>query len=62
MSENDLGFNVGAGLFGMITEHVGLRGEIRYFRGLTGDEGDDVEVEVSDFDYWRAYGGVTFGF
>jgi opacity protein-like surface antigen len=62
VSENDLGFNIGAGLFGMITEHVGLRGEVRYFRGFRGDDGDDVEVAVSDFDFWRAYGGVTFGF
>ena len=26
------------------------------------DEGDDLEVSVGDFDFWRAYGGVTFAF
>lgn len=63
VTSNDFGFNVGGGVMGQITEHVGLRGDIRYFRGLRDDDNDnDLDLEVGDFDFWRAYGGVTFGF
>ena len=63
VSENDFGVNAGAGLIGMFTEHVGLRGEIRYFRSFASDDADDdLDLEVGDFDFWRAYAGVTFAF
>ena len=63
VSENDFGINAGAGLIGMFTEHVGLRGEIRYFRGFADDDADDdLDLEVGNFDFWRAYAGVTFAF
>jgi opacity protein-like surface antigen len=63
ISENDLGFNVGAGLIGMFSENIGLRGEVRYFRGLSDDDGDDdLDLRVGDFDFWRASAGLTFAF
>jgi opacity protein-like surface antigen len=63
VSENDFGFNVGAGVIGMLSEHIGLRGDLRYFRGFTDDDADDeVDLEVGDFDFWRGYAGVTFSF
>ena len=62
VNENDFGFNAGVGLMGMFSEHVGARGDVRYFRGLTGDDDDDIELEVGDFDFWRAYAGLTFEF
>jgi opacity protein-like surface antigen len=36
LSTNDLGFNVGAGAHAFFNDNVGLRGDVRYFRGLTG--------------------------
>lgn len=63
LDANDLGFNVGGGVHGYFTDNVGLRGDIRYFRSMSDDEpGDDFDLAISDFDFWRATAGVTFRF
>ena len=63
VSTNDFGFNVGFGVLGMVSDRVGLRGDVRYFRSLQDPEtDDDVDVAVGNFDFWRATGGVTFRF
>ncbi|MEO7190038.1 MAG: outer membrane beta-barrel protein [Vicinamibacterales bacterium] len=60
---SDFGVNAGFGLIGMVSEHVGLRGDMRYFRRLQ-DPSDDnsIDVALGQFDFWRAYGGVSFKF
>ena len=62
LSSNELGFNVGGGLHGFFSDNVGIRGDLRYFRGLqkSDDGGNDLDLE--DFDFWRATVGVTFRF
>ena len=62
LSGNELGFNVGGGLHGFFSDNVGIRGDVRYFRGLqkSDDGGNDLDLE--DFDFWRATVGVTFRF
>lgn len=62
-TNNEFGFNVGAGLMGFFSEHVGLRGDLRYFRSFE-DPDDDLEfdVAVGDFDFWRGTAGVVFRF
>ena len=67
LSSNELGINIGGGAYIFFTDNVGLRGDIRYFRSLQGDDDEDddddlVELEVDDFDFWRATVGVTFRF
>jgi opacity protein-like surface antigen len=63
LSANDLGFNVGGGVVGFINDNVGIRGDLRYFRSLQDTEpGDDLDLEISNFDFWRASVGVTFRF
>lgn len=67
VTRNDFALNVGGGLQGYFNEHVGLRGDIRYFRDLTdeGDEGfllDPREFDLGDFNYWRGTVAVTFRF
>ncbi len=63
LDSNDWGFNLGAGLHGFITDNVGIRGDVRYFRAFGGDgDDDDFEFTLSDFDFWRATVGVTFRF
>jgi opacity protein-like surface antigen len=69
LSTNELGFNVGGGLHVFFTDTFGLRGDLRYFRGLEQDDDDsdddeivDIGLGVEDFDYWRATVGVTFRF
>jgi opacity protein-like surface antigen len=63
VTTNDFGFNAGFGVMGMVSDHVGFRGDIRYFRSLEDPEDDDdFDVEVGNFDFWRATAGVTFRF
>ena len=58
------GFNVGGGMFGLLTDAIGLRGDLRYFRGLRDLEGDSEFFSFGSdkLDFWRATGGVTFRF
>lgn len=62
VSENDLGVNAGAGLMVFFSEHVGLRGDVRYFRSLQDIDVGDLSVGLGNLDFWRAYAGVTFKF
>jgi opacity protein-like surface antigen len=65
LSRNDLGFNAGGGAHVFFSDNVGLRGDIRYFRGLQSDPGNDTvlgDLGFEDFDFWRGTVGVTFRF
>jgi hypothetical protein len=62
-SKNDFGFDVGGGVMGFFAQNVGLRGDVRYFRGFRGSSSDTVTgLALSDFHYWRGSVGVTFKF
>jgi opacity protein-like surface antigen len=62
LDRNDFGVNFGAGLIGFFTDHVGLRGDVRWFRTTSGD-GDDrlleFDLDLDDVDFWRGSLGVT---
>jgi hypothetical protein len=64
VNTSELGVNVGGGVMGFMTDHVGFRGDLRYYRALTDPEPDsDFELDdldFADFDFWRATGGITF--
>jgi opacity protein-like surface antigen len=61
IDNNDFGINLGGGVMGFMTDNVGFRGDIRYFRGFGEDTGNDqVDLDLSDFDFWRGTVGVTF--
>jgi hypothetical protein len=63
LTNNSFGVNVGAGLIGFVAPHVGIRGDIRYFRSLQdSDQGPNVDIDLGKFDFWRATAGVTFRF
>jgi opacity protein-like surface antigen len=64
LSSNELGVNVGAGAHVFFSDNVGIRGDIRYFRGLqSGGEDDDlIELDLDAFDFWRGTIGITFRF
>jgi opacity protein-like surface antigen len=63
LSRNELGVNVGGGAYIFFSDNVGIRGDLRYFRSLQGDDDDDdFELDLSDFDFWRGTVGVTFRF
>ena len=60
-SNNDLGWNAGAGLMGYFSDHFGLRGDVRYLRSLQDTaRGSDVDVDPGKLKYWRFSIGVTF--
>jgi opacity protein-like surface antigen len=61
LTTNDFGVNVGGGVQGFFTDNVGIRGDIRYFRSLQDNEPDgELDLGLSDFDFWRGTVGVTF--
>ena len=61
VDNSEFGINLGAGAMGFLSDHVGIRGDIRYFRALSDpDEDNEFDIALGDFDYWRATFGVTF--
>jgi len=53
---NEAAASVGAGLMGFVSENVGLRADLRYFRNFDRIE----ELDLGHFDYWRGTVGITF--
>jgi hypothetical protein len=56
---SDFGFDAGAGVFVLVDEIVGVRGDVRYFR-YADRHSDFPLTDDSFFDFWRVTGGVTF--
>lgn len=54
-SNNDLGWNMGAGLMAYVSRHVGLRGDVRYVRST-----DDHGSAGNNFHFWRMGFGLMF--
>jgi hypothetical protein len=60
-SSNGFAYDVGFGMMGFFNQHVGLRGDARYFRSL--DEtnpGSGFDFDQGKLHYWRVSAGVTF--
>ena len=62
LSSNELGINVGGGIIAFFGDNVGIRGDLRYFRGLQQGDDDGEDLDLEDFDFWRGTVGVTFRF
>jgi len=61
VNNNEFGFNLGGGVMGFMTDHVGFRGDLRYTRSLEDPtEDNEFDIGVGNFDYWRGTAGVTF--
>ena len=61
VTRNDLGMNIGGGVNGQFSDHIGIRGDLRYFRSFEDDENDnEFDLGLSDFDFWRGTVGVSF--
>jgi hypothetical protein len=60
VAEDLLGFNVGAGAIGFLTNRTGLRFELRHFKAITGSSGPFARPGVSRLSFWRAGVGVVF--
>jgi opacity protein-like surface antigen len=60
---NDFAVNFGGGVMAFFSEHVGVRGDVRYFRTLTDDNPNSgVDFELGDLNFWKWDLGATFRF
>jgi opacity protein-like surface antigen len=61
---NKFGFNVGGGIFGRITDHSGVRGDIRYLRtaGTSDSDANPFGLDLTRFEFWRASAGIVVTF
>ena len=62
--EQRLRVQLGGGVMGYFSDHVGLRGDLRYFRNFKADDIDlsGVDIERGTFNFGRASLGVLFRF
>lgn len=61
VDNSEFGFNVGGGALGFFTDHIGLRGDVRYLRSFVDPvEDNEFDIAVGNFDYWRGVAGLTF--
>ena len=61
IDNSEFGVNVGAGAMGFATDHVGFRGDVRYYRQLTDpSEDNNFDIDFGSFDFWRGTVGLTF--
>jgi opacity protein-like surface antigen len=68
VNAQNLGTNVGGGIYLMPSQNIGIRGDFRYFRtvgDLDWDDFDDFDLDdlpVPAIDFWRATVGVVIRF
>jgi hypothetical protein len=63
VNSNDFAVNFGGGLMAFFNEHVGIRGDIRYFRTLTdSNSGGGVNFDLGDLNFWKWDVGAAFKF
>jgi hypothetical protein len=63
VTSNDWGFNVGGGLTAFMGDTFGLRGDVRYFRGLQDNQPEGpLDFSMSDLRFWRGTLGLTLRF
>ena len=63
LTDNSFGVNVGAGAMVFVRENFGLRGDLRYFRRVQdSNSGSGINLDLSNFNFWRATVGATFRF
>jgi len=61
-TKNDFGLDFGGGVMGFFSDNVGLRGDLRYFRGFRGTDENATGLTVSDFKFWRGSIGLSLKF
>jgi opacity protein-like surface antigen len=65
LKDNDLGYSLGVGVTGYLSDHIGLRGDYRYFRNIDVDESTSalgIMLERGTFHFSRGTIGVLFRF
>ena len=61
IANNDIGVNFGGGLMGLLSEHVGVRADLRYIRSLNDDSSTNPfgQIDLSRLHYWRTSFGLV---
>jgi hypothetical protein len=66
INSNNFGVNFGGGIMAFFNEHIGLRGDVRYFRTLTDTDSetgfDDLDLRLGDLNFWKWDVGAAFKF
>ena len=63
ITSNDFALNFGGGVMAFFSQHVGVRGDIRYFRTLTNDNaGNGLDFSLGDLNFWKWDVGAAFRF
>ena len=60
--KKDFGFSLGAGAMGFFSDHVGLRGDVRYFRTINNNDSsldNGLNLDLGSFDFWRGSVGIV---
>lgn len=64
IDNNDFGFDVGVGVLGFATDHIGFRGDLRYYRDFQNTSSDNnvdlTNLTTGKFDFWRGTVGLAF--
>src|SRR6476620_10646339 len=57
----DFGFNFGGGVMGYFSNHVGMRGDVRYMRTISDDNllDNGLDINLGSFNFWRASIGLV---
>jgi len=58
-SDNDFGWNAGAGFMSYFNDRVGLRGDVRYTRTLNGNIAQSLDFDAGSFHFWRTSIGLV---
>lgn len=58
-SNNDFGWNAGGGVMGYFSDHVGIRGDLRYLRNIENNSTSTLDFDPGSFHFWRASVGVV---
>jgi opacity protein-like surface antigen len=60
VNANKFAWNVGGGVTGLLNDHVGINGDVRYLRARDKNEEPNVfGVQFDGLDFWRGAVGVT---
>ena len=64
ISNNYFTFNVGGGVAGFATKHLGMRGDLRYYRafGIKVADLENAGLALDHFNFWRASVGLVAKF
>jgi opacity protein-like surface antigen len=66
INSNDFAVNFGGGVMAFFTDHVGIRGDLRYFRTLRDEDAgrglNDLDFELGDLNFWKWDVGAAFRF